>query len=145
MVSKSYLQGKINNVQESIGFIAGRSNPADCAMLYFLTNTTKDAIDNAAHHTGDLTPHPECSETIRLLVMQLRSKFVEVKEYVKPSVLNDINWCLDRLACIIVELPPHDDGRDADADVHYSESIPEDSDSPDPIDLSQKCDTSLGS
>ena len=176
MVSKYYLQGKIESVDACVGYIAGKANPKDCADLHFLTKTVKGAIDNAAHRLDDMHEFPECRVMIFRLVMHLKNKFTEINKYAEPESLNDIRWCFENIGCIFIELnvsdeelaahdwcfdeeenartrtllnlnPPEESeipievenepNRDcdveereavneADADTHYSEAIPED-------------------
>ena len=109
MVSKFYIQGKIDSVHNSIGYIAKKASPLECADLHFLTETVKGAIENAAHHLDDMQDFAECRVMIFRLTMHLKNKFTQIKDGMPSEALNDVRWCLENIGCIFVELGVSDD------------------------------------
>lgn len=151
MVSKSYIQQKVESIDNSIGYICKQIGPQDSAMVVFLTKTLKGAVENAAHHTDDMLNYPECCSIIWLLAMHLQCKFESIKNEVedtlafsedeKKSLMPDIDWCISRTKCIFSELPNVEDLPDFDdgipldledfsiEETHASLMQPEDSES----------------
>ena len=109
MVSKYYLQGKIESVDHSIGYFSNAVNPKDYANLHFLTKTVKGAIDNAAHRLDDMQEFPECRVMIFRLLMHLKNKFTEIKRYAESEFINEIRWCFENIGCIFIELKVSDE------------------------------------
>ena len=109
-VDKGYIETKAAVVAGDIGYICEHAPAIKAERLKWETGILC-IMTNTAHSVfGDISDVYtirrifEQVVTVRSILIEIRDPDNDMVEPPKHAVLNDIRWCLDRLACIVMEI-----------------------------------------